>query len=86
MPRYVQWCKEWKECKAIDPKKNIKIYNVMAKQFAEIINDLANGLTKESLGLMAVIVMVVMCFCGKCGISRGDSGKVKISVGDTQKE
>ena len=71
-----------KACKDIDPEKSIKTFNVMARIVSEIFNDLTNGLTKESLGLIAALIMIIMCCCGKCGISRGDSGKVKISVGN----
>jgi hypothetical protein len=63
-----------------DPVKSIKTFNVITRIFNEILNDLTTGMTKESLGLIAVVIMIIMCCCGKCGLSR-QNGKVNVTVG-----
>ena len=55
----------------------------MARIAVEILNDLTVGMTYESLGLVAMIIMIIMCCCGKCGLSR-QNGKVNVTVGNSK--
>jgi hypothetical protein len=71
---------------SIDPEKSIKTFNVLTRIVAEIFNDLTHDLTKESLGLLAGLIMIIMCCCGKCGCARGESGKLKVTVGNVSEE
>ena len=69
-------CEEVDACRKLDPEKSIKTFNVLTRIVAEIFNDLTSNLSMESLGLMASILLIVMCCMGKCGCSRGSNGKV----------
>ena len=54
---------------------------MLTRIIAEIFNDLTRELTYESLGLLAAMLMIIMCCMGKCGVSR-KNGKVNVQIGD----
>ena len=83
VPFVVEQCNKLTQCINSDPENSIKTFNVLARIVSEILNDLTTGMTYESLGLVAVIVMISMCCCGKCGVSR-QNGKVNVTVGDSK--
>lgn len=56
----------------------------MTRIIAEIFNDLTSNLSYESLGLLSIMLMIIMCCMGKCGCKRDKNGKVQVSVGESE--
>ena len=86
IPLVIDDCKRLDACRNIDPKKQIKTFNVLARIITEIADDLTHGLSIESIGLVAAIVLVIMCCLGKCSFGRNKDGKVNIQVGEKKEK
>jgi len=67
-----------------DATKQIKTFNVLARIFTEMINDMTSGLTYQSLVVICSAAIISLFVCGKLSCGRHGDGKITVSMGDAE--
>lgn len=85
VPALFEFCKTKDFCRGKSAEAQIKSYNVLSRIVMEMINDISQGFTWQSIIVVAAVVMTCMC-CRGFFFGRDKDGKISVTVGDTDKQ